>query len=389
MRELMNTRDRGMGFRTCLLANVSSLALLGLAVATNARAASGDEDQSTVWIELGGQFERMEGTPEILSPPFFGLASPANLAIMTGAQRPPPYSLGENGRITFAPEGTDWVLSASIHYGRSNSAKHLHYQKNLPHFTGNVFSAYRGVYKLFSATPSKAIMGDGQTDSRASHTILDFQAGKDVGLGLFAARGSSVVSAGVRFAQFTASSDATIHARPVVSLGFRNNPPKYNNFPVDQLHQTYTAILHSKRNAQAVGPSLSWDASQPFAGNGSDMTLNFDWGMNAAVLFGRQSTQVHHQTTGNYYHHTGRLFTGAIHTGHYVHGPYDHNRSRTVTIPNVGAFAGVSLKFPNIRFSLGYRADFFFGAMDGGLDTRHTTDQNFFGPFATISLGFP
>ncbi len=64
-----------------------------------------------------------------------------------------------------------------------------------------------------------------------------------------------------------------------------------------------------------------------------------------------------------------------------------HDRSRTVIVPNVGGFLGVSFRYPNAKVSLGYRADFFFGAMDTGIDARHTVDRNFYGPFATISIG--
>ena len=48
------------------------------------------------------------------------------------------------------------------------------------------------------------------------------------------------------------------------------------------------------------------------------------------------------------------------------------DRTRTVIVPNLGGFAGVSYCFPDAKLSLGYRADFFFGAMDGGIDTRRT-----------------
>jgi hypothetical protein len=41
---------------------------------------------------------------------------------------------------------------------------------------------------------------------------------------------------------------------------------------------------------------------------------------------------------------------------------------RSVVVPNLGAFAGLSMKYTNARLSLGYRADFFFGAVDGGID---------------------
>jgi len=61
--------------------------------------------------------------------------------------------------------------------------------------------------------------------------------------------------------------------------------------------------------------------------------------------------------------------------------------SRSVIVPNLGGFAGVSVKYPNVKFSLGYRADFFFGAVDAGIDTRHAKDLGFSGPFAAISVG--
>jgi hypothetical protein len=120
------------------------------------------------------------------------------------------------------------------------------------------------------------------------------------------------------------------------------------------------------------------------------MTLTMDWGVTGAILFGRQRSKAHHQTTGNYVEKTGPRFEPPYQhraTSHYTHGPYDHDRTRTVAIPNVGGFAGTTLKFPDIQFSLGYRADFFFGAMDGGIDAVKKESVGFYGPFATISIG--
>ena len=374
MSELINKHSRGPACRTFLLANVSSLALLGWASAIGGALAE-DGDRPLVWVELGGQVEHMTGTSDIFSPPFFDLAAPANLATMTDAQRPPLYSIGGEGKITFTPEDTNWVLSASVRYGRSNAAKHPHYQKALAPFTFYV-EGHHG-----TVAPPYEIFGDDQTDFRESHAILDFQAGKDVGFGLFGAHGSSVVSAGVRFAQFTTRSDATLHARPYYTLGIATVPGKYR-LP-HQFRKTNAASFDAKRDAQTVGPSLSWDASLPVAGNGSNMTLDFDWGANAAILFGRQRAIIHHQTTGSYYHKYG----GVKHTGSYMHMPPDHNRSRTVTIPNVGGFAGVTFRYADAKISLGYRADFFFGAMDGGIDTARRENVGFYGPFATIGVG--
>lgn len=62
-------------------------------------------------------------------------------------------------------------------------------------------------------------------------------------------------------------------------------------------------------------------------------------------------------------------------------------RHKSVIVPNLGGFAGVSFKFRSAKVSLGYRGDFFFGAMDAGNDTRKIKNVGFYGPFATISVG--
>jgi hypothetical protein len=122
--------------------------------------------------------------------------------------------------------------------------------------------------------------------------------------------------------------------------------------------------------------------SQEIAGNVEDVGLAFDWGVNVAVLFGRQKVRGSHKSSSQYFKSFG-------------YGPYSSSnppakaiaRTRSVIVPNVGGFAGASLRFLNAKLSLGYRADFFFGAMDGGIDSRKTYDRNFFGPFATVSIG--
>jgi hypothetical protein len=47
----------------------------------------------------------------------------------------------------------------------------------------------------------------------------------------------------------------------------------------------------------------------------------------------------------------------------------------------------LSARYSNARLSFGYRADVFFGAMDAGIDARHSKDAVFHGPFAKISIG--
>ena len=62
-------------------------------------------------------------------------------------------------------------------------------------------------------------------------------------------------------------------------------------------------------------------------------------------------------------------------------------RDKTVVVPDVGGFAGLSWRLPSGKITFGYRADFFFGAIDGGLVTSQMETRAFYGPFANVSIG--
>ena len=108
----------------------------------------------------------------------------------------------------------------------------------------------------------------------------------------------------------------------------------------------------------------------------------------------------HHQTTVRSYYKHGSFADGKHKGGFIEHAfatistalhkqsaPFE--RTRAVTVPNIGGFAELSFRYSDAKISLGYRADFFFGAMDGGIDARKNENVGFNGPFATISIGFP
>lgn len=370
----------------------ASVIALSAYLSSSSVARAEDENKPQLWIELGGQVERVQSSTQPFSPAFFANTPKADLTPMLEAEQPTPFSLGLEGQIVIEPKGTDWVLSASARYGRLGTSKHKHHQTPLP-YTKQVF------FNQIQSQPGYQEFGDGQSRFDESHLILDFQAGKDVGLGLFGDRATSVVSAGVRFAQLSSQSHITLNARPYNKLGDAHAKylPHYVSTPpahyvsvyfraVDQFRHTYAASVQADQNFRGVGPLVSWTASLPVAGNESTASLNFDWGLNAAVLFGRQKTTVHHKTSGHHYSRTGVIFYNQQATS-YSHGTYDRTSSRRVTIPNLGGFAGMTLKFPSAKVSFGYRADVFFGAVDGGIDTRRSYDRSFYGPFATISVG--
>jgi iron complex outermembrane receptor protein len=396
MSELINTSDNRTTIRWKLLTGASALALT---VSSIAAAHAEDADRPAVWIDLGGQAERVGDSPQLFAPPFFANTPSADLAPMVKAQQPPPYSLGLDGRISFSPENSDWVLSAAVRYGKSSAKRHKHQQTPLPYL-----HQYFGTQVLNQ--PGFSQFGDGQTQFTESHLVIDFQAGKDVGLGLFGAHGSSVISAGVRFANFRANSNIILNARPLAEVGASHYAvlphlyvslpePHYATFKFknyDLFRHTYAASMQAQREARGVGPTVSWSASLPVAGNDKDMSLDVDWGLNAALLFGRQRTREHHKTSNHYYSRTGGPFYfGAIYQRsgslYAPHTPAPQSRTRNVTIPNLGGSLGLSLKFPNAKISLGYRADVFFNAMDGGIDARKEQNRSFYGPYASISIG--
>lgn len=381
MSELTSTSGRSKQFLWQLLSTASALAFMGM-VGLTAKAAQ-DEDCPTIWVELGGSLQRLDTSEEKYVPPFL-LQTPR-----PGPETVDPLSVGHlprssfngEGKITFQPEDSSWSFSAAVRFGRSSAHQHLHQQSSptgpLFPVTQYGFPTYQHIFQFI----------DAEKTSSESHAVVDFQAGKDVGLGMFGAGSSSVFSAGVRFAQFNAKSSTTFASDPDAKLipeRFEITPDWVIYFIKSANYHINSAAASASRSFHGVGPSLSWNASAPVVGNARDGEVVLDWGVNAALLFGRQKADAHHQSTARY--HQGPFYNIPVYPTHPDPGT-DRHRSRTVTVPNIGGFAGVTYRIENFKLSAGYRADFFFGAMDGGVDTRKSEDQKFYGPFAKISIG--
>lgn len=378
MSELTNT-NRGK-MHHGLLTTVSAAALI---CATGVSAADRHADRPTVWIELGAQLERIGAASDPFAPPF--IVNNADSPAFTPqspltSQRSPRYSKGFEGKVTFQPDDSDWSFAASILYGRANGNKRIHEQ------TAGIHPPPSAV--VYGQTAFDPLAVKNFSDTRAkhseSHMVLDFQAGKDVGLGLFGRNGASTINAGVRFAQFSTRANVELKARPWIGFHTTSVPlgsGNYFTFPGLKYWHTYGANFHKTASFHGIGPSLSWNSSATLVGNADDGEVSFDWGVNASVLFGRQKAIVDHSTSA----HNALVFQG-LYTTIYAHNK-PTARSRSVTVPNIGGFAGLSVRYSAAKFSFGYRGDFFFGAMDSGIDTRHTTDRSFHGPFAAIAIG--
>jgi len=406
MSELINVAANSRNKRCELLAGTSALVLLAAFELINPALAS-EDGAPVVWLELGGQLEHMNITQDRFDapfengpgplepkpapwtswPPFSYHAAPAPTAPFDPShpfdlQKPPRYSISGEGKLIFAPHGTDWVFSAAVRYGRATGHRSDIQKTQRNKFLQNTNAP--GVY----VTPRVARFTNGDIDYSQSHMVLDFQAGKDVGLGVFG-NSHSTINAGVRIAQFSSRSSVTILGnlglQPYRYTKYAYYGPPNKNVQYKTRFQSYGLRAHSTRNFHGIGPSLSWDGSAAVAGHADGMQLMFDWGINGALLFGRQRAATDHKTA-SYDRYQLYGYKVALRYTQYKFATA-HTRSHSVVIPNVGGFAGLSFKFPNAKISFGYRADVFFGAMDAGIDARSTEDMAFHGPFAKVSIG--
>jgi hypothetical protein len=252
-----------------------------------------------------------------------------------------------------------------------------------------------GYYSKGVVAPLSRRFADSRTRTDESHAVMDFKVGRDVGLGLFGALSQSQFDFGIRLAQFSSKSTAEIGANPDFRFSYKYStvlppplPPLSGFFKIPaQSWHLYDSQFEISRSFRGIGPSVGWDASATVLGNPDNTELTFDWGVNASVLFGRQKVKGHHETRDRYRPtETMGTFNNPLLTTIY-NLPHPVARSRSVTVPNVGGFAGICVRFPNAKVSLGYRADLFFGAIDGGIDARKTYDRAFYGPFASFSIG--
>lgn len=394
MSELIQKSDNRATIRWKLLTGASAMALTAY-VASTPMVRAEDGSHPPIWIELGGQLSRLQDGQETFTAPLMDVR-PSIFSPSEKFERPPLYSIDGDAKLTFQPDHSNWIFSATIRYGRSSAKRNVVQQTSpAPHLLRLTLPS--GTAYTRSAPAYAEKFAETHSQNSQHHMILDFQAGKDVGLGLFGSKdGSSELNFGVRFAQFGSKSNVALKSDPDWHFQYKYLPSSFaqlfhatnNKFVLRQAMHSNSASFHAERSFRGIGPSISWNASAPIAGNQQSSELTLDWGLNAALLFGRQKTKTHHQSTARY--GADRFF--AFPTVYFTtvsRGPAtpDHSRSRSVTVPNVGGSIGLSWQLQNAKISFGYRADFFFNAMDGGIDTTRKEDRGFHGPYASVSIG--
>lgn len=340
MSELVLTR-RSQVVRLGLMASASAFALISSLAAIPA--AQADEDNH-FYLELGSSYGMQAGGSTGWFLPFAapggsggeggeGGSSSERIHSSTGpAGAVLPIGSGANwdfeGALKVQPAESDLIFSLGVKFGRSGRRNAGAY------FTQTTPYSYTKFYT-------------GLASHRESHINIDFQVGKDFGLGMFGHEGKSVFSVGLRYAHFTARTNT----------GFYTSTKYFSG----------SGSTLAKRSFVGVGPMISWEASAPI----SDMdggAVSLDWGANVAVLFGRQ------KATGVLVYDDGYALETA--------------RSRNVTVPAVGGFAGLSWQPADsgLRVAFGYKVDAYFNALDGGVFQRVQVDRIQHGPFLKIGI---
>ena len=373
--------------RNRLLATVSSLALI---ISVGGIEPSLASDKPSIWIEYGWDFENIRDSASDFGVPL-GPTIPQGFTPFSqklGLAR----SYSDEGKITFQPDGSDWVFSASVRYGRSKGKKSRVNQTLAPIPTTS-FATYIVTYSRFPSYNRSWIKHIDQNRNKLSagandvegHLILDFQAGKDVGIGLFGRGSTSTLSGGVRFAHFNVSRHTSANATQGVFFTTTHHTTQRSGGVFAYQRERWDLLSMNGGESQhfgGIGPAIQWNASARLWGDSQD-AISFDWGANAALLFGRQKKKIYHQSATSFGCY-GRNCP-VIPPTYTNHG--DVRTSKNITVPNVGGFAGFSINDPNLKISFGYRADLFMNAVDVGLDTRKSSNLLFHGPYASVSIG--
>ncbi len=357
MSELIQKHDNRATIRWKLLTGASALALIASVPA--AQAGDADDSHPILWLEAGGGFDQLTANNTLwLSP---------NTPPPQANPTPPFGTLPRVGydadfKLSLTPNDSDWIYSVGLIYGRSLRGHKTNHDQTYNTWVGLSSPITKYLYTNWN-------FANEQQRSQTSHLILDFQAGKDVGLGMFG--GKSTLSAGVREAELNET--ASGHMLGAINATYQGYVPYATQTRV-------TADFLAKHSFNGIGPSVSWTSSVPFAGNASD-ELSIDWGINGALLFGKQKTRTNLHTHNSY---CATFISGCTPgTG----STQSIKRNKTVMVPNLGGFAGISWRLPNAKVSIGYKADFFFNAIDTGIYTAKKENRGFYGPFASISIG--
>jgi iron complex outermembrane receptor protein len=330
-------------------------------------------------VEIGGGAARYSGDVENYAPEWLELYSdefPGPLAIDDEE-----LDWGDTREVTLAYTlPSDWRVSAAYRVGKTNGGDRKAGYEFVP--GGSVPSLLGGW--LYNTSPPNHWIGT--VTDQEQYEVIDFMVGKELGLGLLGEDATSVVSAGVRYADFRSASQVEMDGVPD-----RYSPEEFSatgKYGLPTRHwDAFTYALDSERSFEGVGPFLSWDASLRLFGDDVQGRADLDWSVGGGVLFGKQTVDSQEDRLARYFildTATGGQFASSTPIDDVV----PRHRSEKVTVPNVSLSLGVSYAIDRVKVSTGYAYDRFFDVIDGGYEEAQQFDRTIHGPYLKLSLGF-
>jgi outer membrane receptor protein involved in Fe transport len=325
-------------------------------------------------IELGGMVQRQDAPYGTVSPSFTNSFSSA-LKPDRIQNQDLDWGDGREVKITYAPSGSLWRISGGLRVGKTNGTnKFLATEVGA---TGCIISA---ASCAAANNPKYYFHGTNYTDAtivnREEHTIADFDVGREVGLGGM----KSILSAGLRYAQFKSDTKMKMFAVNGWYMPAEYAIAKYSH------DQHYTTNLSANREFKGAGPTLSWEAAHALLGDDTTGHVNLDWSVTGGVLFGKQKTSVSGQATSAYFH--GKYYQGLSQQGPASVIAPPAARSKSVTAPLLDLSLGLSYEIQRVKVGAGYRWERYYNVLDAGYAERKEYDRTFDGPYFKIAVGF-
>lgn len=305
-----------------LLCSVSTIALL--AVIGGADSAAAGEPGQGIWsLALQGQYDFDDTGASRSFTPSAGIPD---------TSIHPRNGLDAGGKLTYQPAGSPYSYAIGLRYGRAR----------------NVARDFADIHPTAHGTFNQAV----GAEQHLSHTMLDFEIGRDVGIGLFGT-GTTTVGGGLRFARFDSATRASF------STSSKYTPGRAGEFDLS-------------RRTDLFGPRLFARTTSPLPGDLGARGISLGVGAGAGLLFGRQSARNEvHLSAGS----TPAQFA-------------EFSRSRQVTVPTIDASAQLNWAVPRspLTVSAGYRYDAAYQVLDGGAASgSHNIDSVQHGPFLSLA----
>lgn len=352
--------------------------------------ASRQHKPGTPWdftIEGGVEILRRDGgnSPYL---PTFADAYPADIDAFTPMQegRKLPGRDGTDVALIFHPGDGPWRLTAALRYGKVGLNRRGRAEK-----VGDPICAYTNV-PLDACTSPKLSFTNwsdvGAVDSQ-KHLIGDFILSHAVDV---SSHIHSFIGIGARYADLQDDTSLDIFGTP-------DNGQQNNILARMAAFHRYQSYADIKREYHGVGPIVRWDGTADLFGTPETGVVGFDWTLTGGLLFGRQKTGIAADETDEYWAEStspAEIVRRINIAFGYLKEPTSEtttqvsvSRRNSVTVPTLGAAAGLSYSIGRVGVKAGYRWDRYFNAIDGGdASGPGKYDRTIHGPYIKLSIGF-